>query len=137
MVSRLFKNKFPLFGAHALVAKEITDSGQDFDGMILVAPRHADLPLARNFTNTFKQTFGVSPDWRSMTTYDALQAVVKGLNESDGSRLGLQQRLHDTSFVAQGSSGDVKFSISGDRLVTPSMVKLKCQSGKCEFVLIP
>jgi branched-chain amino acid transport system substrate-binding protein len=129
------KNKFPLFGSAALVAKEITDSGQDFDGMILVTPRHADLPLARNFTNTFKQTFGVNPDWRSMTTYDALQAVAKGLNESDGSRLGLQQQLHNPNFIAQGASGDVKFSISGDRLVTPSIAQLQCQSG-CKFVLI-
>jgi branched-chain amino acid transport system substrate-binding protein len=131
-------NGLPLYGSHSLIAPEILASGQAFEGMIVVTPRHPDLPLARTFTNKFRTTFGVDPNWREMMGYDATIAIATGLQESNGSRNGLQAKLHDPSFsIPNGSSGAIKFSISGDRSVTPSSAQVQCQSGQCKFVLIP
>lgn len=130
-------NTLPLFGSHSLIASEILASGADFNGMTVVTPRHPDLPLARTFTNKFKTVFGVDPNWREMMGYDATMAVATGLKESDGTRNGLQAKLHDFKFsIPNGSSGAIKFSISGDRLVTPCIAQVQCQGSQCKFVLI-
>ncbi len=128
----------PLFGSASLVAEDIIESGQDFQGMILVTPRHHDSPLARNFSNTFKGVFADVPNWRDMMGYDALKAVVVGLNASDGTSKGLAQKLHDPKFsIPNGSSGPIKFSQGVDRIITPTITQVQCQSSKCRFAWIP
>jgi branched-chain amino acid transport system substrate-binding protein len=128
----------PLFGSASLVATDIIESGQDFQGMVLVTPRHPDSPLARNFSNTFKDVFADVPNWRDMMGYDAVKAVVVGLNASDGTSKGLAQKLHDPNFPSiAGSSGPIKFSQGVDRVITPAITQVQCQSGQCKFALIP
>jgi branched-chain amino acid transport system substrate-binding protein len=127
----------PLFGSASLVAADIIESGQDFQGMVLVTPRHPDSPLARNFSNTFKGVFTDSPNWRDMMGYDAAKAVVVGLNASDGTSKGLAQKLHDSNFPSiPGSGGPIKFSQGVDRLITPEITQVQCNV-KCKFAWIP
>jgi branched-chain amino acid transport system substrate-binding protein len=127
----------PLFGSASLVAADIIESGQDFQGMVLVTPRHPDSPLARKFSNTFKSIFADSPNWRDMMGYDALKAVVVGLNASDGTSKGLAQRLHDPNFPSiPGSGGPIRFSQGVDRLITPDITQVQCNV-QCKFVWIP
>jgi branched-chain amino acid transport system substrate-binding protein len=130
--------KLPLFGSHSLVATDILSSGKDFEGMTVVTPRHPDQPLTSNFSKLFKQTFGTEPNWREMTGYDAVKAIAVGLDKSDGTRRGLQQKLHEPNFsIPDGSSGPIKFAQSGDRAVTSSIAQVQCPpSGKCRFKLI-
>jgi branched-chain amino acid transport system substrate-binding protein len=128
----------PLFGSASLVAIDIIESGQAFRGMVLVTPRHSDSPLARDFSNIFKGVFADVPNWRDMMGYDALKAVVVGLNASDGTSKGLAQKLHDPNFPSiPGSSGPIKFSQGVDRLITPAITQVQCQNGQCKFALIP
>jgi branched-chain amino acid transport system substrate-binding protein len=130
--------RLPLFGSHSLVASDILESGRDFEGMVVVTPRHPDLPFASTFSRTFRQIFGLQPNWREMTSYDAVKSIAVGLQQSDGTRAGLQQKLHDPKFtIPDGSSGPIKFSQSGDRLVTPSIAQVQCQASQCKFGLIP
>jgi branched-chain amino acid transport system substrate-binding protein len=130
--------RLPLFGSHSLVASDILDSGKDFEGMTVVTPRHPDQRLASNFSKLFKETFGTEPNWREMTGYDAVKAIAVGLDKSDGTRRGLQQKLHEPNFsIPDGSSGPIKFAQSGDRAVTSSIAQVQCPpSGKCRFKLI-
>jgi hypothetical protein len=116
----------------------LLESGRDFEGMVVVTPRHPDLPFASTFSRTFRQIFGLQPNWREMTSYDAVKSIAVGLQQSDGTRAGLQQKLHDPKFtIPDGSSGPIKFSQSGDRLVTPSIAQVQCQASQCKFGLIP
>jgi branched-chain amino acid transport system substrate-binding protein len=130
--------KLPLFGSHSLVAVDILASGKDFEGMTVVTPRHPDQSLASNFSNLFQETFGNKPNWREMTGYDAVKAIAVGLDKSDGTRKGLQQKLHEPNFsIPDGSSGPIKFSQSGDRAVTSSIAQVECPSNsQCRFKLI-
>jgi ABC-type branched-subunit amino acid transport system substrate-binding protein len=94
--------------------------------------------LAANFTKQFRTVFGLKPSWRDMMGYDAVVSIAIGLAHSDGMRNSLQTTLHNPGFVIpDGSSGPIKFSISGDRLVTPSIAQVVCQDIPCKFALIP
>jgi branched-chain amino acid transport system substrate-binding protein len=126
-----------LFGPYALIAPDILKLGADYEGMILVTPRHPESPLASKFTSQARAIFGEEPTWRDMTTYDATVAIAAGLNMSDGTRYDLQQKLHDPNFSIDGSSGPIKFSQSGDRVITSSIAKVECQGSQCKFALIP
>ncbi len=128
----------PLFGSASLVAKDIIESGQDFQGMVLVTPRHHNSPLARSFSDTFKSIFADVPSWRDMMSYDAVKAVAVGLNASDGTSKGLAQKLHDPNFPSiPGSSGPIKFSQGVDRIITPTITQIECPNSQCKFIWIP
>jgi branched-chain amino acid transport system substrate-binding protein len=132
------KAKLPLFGPHALVATDILNSGKEFEGMIVVTPRHSDQRLATKFSTLFKETFGNEPNWREMTGYDAVKAIAIGLDKSDGTRRGLQQKLYEPNFsIPDGSSEPIKFSKSGDRAVTSVIAQVQCPSNdQCKYKLL-
>jgi branched-chain amino acid transport system substrate-binding protein len=138
-IARVAKQRnLPLFGPHALIAPDILKLGSDFEGMTLVTPRHPESPLASKFTSQTRAIFGTEPTWRDMTTYDATVAIAVGLNISNGTRNDLQMKLHDPNFSIEGSSGPIKFSHSGDRVMTSSISQVQCrQNNQCKFALIP
>jgi branched-chain amino acid transport system substrate-binding protein len=129
--------KLPLFGPHALIAPDILKLGANYEGMILVTPRHPESPLASKFTSQARAIFGEEPTWRDMTAYDATVAIAAGLNMSDGTRYDLQKKLHDPNFSIDGSSGPIKFSQNGDRDMTSSIAQVQCQGTQCKFALMP
>jgi branched-chain amino acid transport system substrate-binding protein len=132
------QRKLPLFGPHALIAPDILKLGADYEGMIVVTPRHPESKLASKFTSQARAIFGEEPTWRDMTAYDATVAIAAGLNMSDGTRNDLQKKLHDPNFSIDGSSGPIKFSQNGDRVMTSSIAQVQCQSNnQCKFALIP
>jgi branched-chain amino acid transport system substrate-binding protein len=129
--------KLPLFGPHALIAPDILKLGANYEGMILVTPRHPESPLASKFTSQARAIFGEEPTWRDMTAYDATVAIAAGLNMSDGTRYDLQKKLHDPNFSIDGSSGPIKFGQNGDRDMTSSIAQVQCQGTQCKFALMP
>ena len=129
------QNGLKLFAPHALIAKKTTTS--DFSNMVLVTPRDAAQPEAQEFTSKYRTVFaGETPDWRSLSSFDSLMSIAVGLEQSNGKRAGLAKKLHEPTFSIKGSSGPIKYSKSGDRAVTPSIVQVKCQGTSCKLELM-
>jgi ABC-type branched-subunit amino acid transport system substrate-binding protein len=73
-----------------------------------------------------------------MLAYDAVKAVVNGLNGSDGTSKSLQKKLHNTKTeFKDGSSGTIKFSGSGNRCIVPLVIQLNCKDNLCKFEFYP
>jgi branched-chain amino acid transport system substrate-binding protein len=130
-------HQLSLFGPHALIAPEIQGSGSIFEGMVVVTPRHPDSPLAKDFSERSRVIFGQEATWRGLSSFDAVKAGAEGWNRSNISRDSIQQQLHDPKFSIPGSSGPIKFSQSGDRLVTSSIAQLQKSGDKYKFILLP
>jgi branched-chain amino acid transport system substrate-binding protein len=107
-----------LLGSPTLNTEQTLEKGGNaVKGMILAVPWHVDNP-----SNTFGKKAvplwqsRTNLTWRSATAYDAAIAIIKGLEQSDGSRTGLQKILSQTkSFTVSGATGEVRFQDNGDR----------------------
>ncbi len=77
--------KKPLLGAGALYGEEILQAGgAALEDMILAVPWFADAPNAKEFARQASRIWGGRQvSWRTATSYDATQAFIKALPESD------------------------------------------------------
>jgi branched-chain amino acid transport system substrate-binding protein len=128
--------KIPLFSSHALFTPHLLRFGQYYHDTILVSPRHPDMPAAKSFSDRSTSLWKTIPTWRTMSSFDALVAIAQGLEQSDNSRAGIKTVLHDPNFKVNGSSGPVKFSIAGDRIVTPTIIRVEPDGDKWKFGLV-
>jgi branched-chain amino acid transport system substrate-binding protein len=106
-----------LLGSPTLNTAQTLEKGKAVEGMILAVPWHVDNP-----SNTFVEKADTlwhsraNLTWRSATAYDATKAIIKGVEQSDGSRTGLQKILSQTKlFTVSGATGEVRFQNNGDR----------------------
>jgi branched-chain amino acid transport system substrate-binding protein len=76
-----------------------------------------------NFSTQAKQLWGGTVNWRTAMAYDATQAIVTALAQTT-QRQDLSKTLRDPGFMAPGASQSIQFLPSGDRQITPILVKV-------------
>jgi branched-chain amino acid transport system substrate-binding protein len=115
------RRRLPLFSSPTLYTQEILkDTGQWVEGMVLPAPWSPE--AYPNYATRTQQLWGATVNWRTAMAYDATQAVIAGLTQSNN-RDGLRQALQDASFSTTGSVDAVRFLPTRDRRLTPILVQ--------------
>jgi len=135
-LARSNRGKLPLYGSTTLYTFQTVKDGQkDVDGLVLPVPWHPETNPGSRFPENARQRWGGIVNWRTATSFDATQAVIAGLRQSN-TREGLQQALKNASFSTAGSSEDVKFLPTGDRAGKPILVQVK-QGGSTGYNFVP
>lgn len=135
-LARINRGKLPLYGSTTLYTFQTLKDGQkDVDGLVLPVPWHPETNPGSRFPENARQRWGGIVNWRTATSFDATQAVIAGLRQSN-TREGLQQALRNASFSTAGSSEDVKFLPTGDRAGKPILVQVK-QGGSTGYNFVP
>lgn len=133
---RINRGKLPLYGSTTMYTIQTVKDGQkDVDGLVLPVPWHPETNPGSRFPENSRQRWGGIVNWRTATSFDATQAVIAGLRQSN-TRFGLQQALRNTSFSTPGASEDVKFLPTGDRAGKPILVQVK-QGGSTGYNFVP
>lgn len=125
-VAQANQGQLALFGSPTLHTAETLESGKaDVNGLVLAVPWHPaefpDNPFPKNAT----KLWGGAVNWRTAMAYDATQAVISGLKQSNKTREGLQKVLSSTWFSVKGATGTVEFLPSGDRVGQGILVKVE------------
>ncbi|MEG4394894.1 ABC transporter substrate-binding protein [Microcoleus sp. BROC3] len=135
-LARINRGKLPLYGSTTLYTFQTLKDGQsDVNGLVLPVPWHPETNPGSRFPENARQRWGGIVNWRTATSFDATQAVIAGLRQSN-TREGLQQALRNPNFSAAGSSEDVKFLPTGDRAGKPILVQVK-QGGSTGYNFVP
>jgi branched-chain amino acid transport system substrate-binding protein len=135
-LARSNRGKLPLYGSTTLYTFQTLKDGQkDVDALVLPVPWHPETNPGSRFPENARQRWGGIVNWRTATSFDATQAVIAGLRQSN-TREGLQQALRNASFSTRGSSEDVKFLPTGDRAGKPILVQVK-QGGSTGYNFVP
>lgn len=139
-IARANQDKLSLFSYSVMYTIQTLYSGQAaVKGMVLTVPWY---PLTSEpFVQKAKTLWGGSVSWRTAMAYDATQAIITGLRQSN-TRNGLQQVLHSPNFLAQSATASttVKFLPSGDSDGTAILVQVQPGNNSgtgYDFVLSP
>jgi branched-chain amino acid transport system substrate-binding protein len=133
------QRKLPLYSSPTLNTKQTLEWGNDVEGLKLVTPWLNPLVTTRgSFSDRAQKLWGAQVSWRTAMSFDAVKAIVAGLQQSDHSRSGLKQQLHAKSFSTSGSAGAVKFLKTGDRDIVPMIAEIKKDvNGQLYFAPLP
>jgi branched-chain amino acid transport system substrate-binding protein len=135
-LARINQGKLPLYGSTTMYTFQTLKDGQkDVDGLVLPVPWHPETNPNNLFPKNASQRWGGVVNWRTATSFDATQAVIAGLKQSN-TRFGLQQALKSPSFSTPGASEDVKFLPTGDRAGKPILVQVKL-GGSSGYNFVP
>ncbi|EGK84345.1 ABC transporter substrate-binding protein [Microcoleus vaginatus PCC 9802] len=135
-LARANQGKLPLYGSSTLYTFQTLKDGQkDIDGLVLAVSWHPETNPGSTFPKNASQRWGGVVNWRTAMSFDATQAVIAGLRQSN-TREGLQQALRNPNFSTPGSSEDVKFLPTGDRAGKPILVEVK-QGGSTGYNFVP
>ncbi|MGI0491622.1 ABC transporter substrate-binding protein [Alkalinema pantanalense CENA528] len=117
-------NPLPVLGGDDVYSPKTLDvtraSGQ---GMVVAVPWHILGRGSQNFATRSRKLWGGDVNWRTVTAYDATQALSAALQQSP-TRKGVQQALTSPSFTVAGASRTISFLPSGDRNVPVQLVKI-------------
>lgn len=135
-LARTNQGKLPLYGSTTMYTFQTLKDGQkSVDGLVLPVPWHPDTNPGSTFPKNASQMWGGVVNWRTATSFDATQAVIAGLKQSN-TREGLQQALKSQIFLASGASDDVRFLPTGDRAGKPILVQVKL-GGSSGYNFVP
>jgi len=110
------QRRLPLFASSAMYTFRTLKDGQDaVRGTVLTAPWHPAAFEGNPFPQQAEQLWGGRVNWRTALAYDAMQAIIAGLQQGNASREGLQQALSRQGFATEGATGNIRFLPSGDR----------------------
>jgi branched-chain amino acid transport system substrate-binding protein len=134
-LARANQGKLALFSSPTMYTIKTLEAGhQAVQGLALVAPWHPQ--VNPSFADRMSQRWRGKVSWRTATAYDATQAMIAGLQQSQR-REGLQQALHNRGFTVEGASGAVSFASSGDRISHPVIVQVQSSGVGYDFVMLP
>ena len=135
-LARANQGKLALYGSSTLYTIQTLKEGQnDINGLVLSVPWHPETNPGNPFPENARQRWGGIVNWRTATSYDAAQAIIAGLQQSN-TRLELQKALRNPSFSATGASENVKFLPTGDRAGKAILVEVK-PGGKTGYTFVP
>ena len=130
------RGKLSLYANTTLYTNQTLKEGQkDVEGLVLPVPWHPETNPGSPFPDNARQRWGGIVNWRTATSFDATQAIVAGLRQSN-TREGLQQALRNPSFSTAGASEEVKFLPTGDRVGKPILVQVK-RAGNTGYKFVP
>jgi branched-chain amino acid transport system substrate-binding protein len=128
------RGRLPLYSSPTLHTYQTLEQGHEIAGLTLVTPwQPPQAAKPDTFANRALRLWGGQVSWRTAMSYDAAIAIFSGLQQSDGTRQGLQQILQRENFSAVGASGIVKFLPTGDRRLPPEIVSVRQHNGKWIF----
>jgi branched-chain amino acid transport system substrate-binding protein len=134
-LARANQGRLALFSSPTMYTIKTLEAGQQaVQGLSLVAPWHPQ--VNPSFADRMSQRWRGKVSWRTATAYDATQAMIAGLQQSQ-SREGLQQVLHSRGFTFEGASGAVSFASSGDGISQPVIVQVQSRGVGYDFVMLP
>jgi branched-chain amino acid transport system substrate-binding protein len=130
------RGRLPLYSSPTLHTYQTLEQGHAVVGLTLVTPwQPSQTAESNSFIDRARRLWGGQVSWRTAMSYDATIAIFTGLQQSDGTRQGLQQALHKSNFSAAGASGTVKFLTTGDRQLQPTIVSVQQRGGKWVFAM--
>jgi branched-chain amino acid transport system substrate-binding protein len=91
--------------------------------MVVAVPWHILSDPTARFPTRSRQLWGSDINWRTVTAYDATQALTAALTIKP-TRTGIQQALTTDGFQANGAAQAVKFLPSGDRNMGVQLVTI-------------
>lgn len=135
-LAQINRGKLSLYANTTLYTNQTLKEGQkDVEGLVLPVPWHPETNPGSSFPDNARQRWGGIVNWRTATSFDATQAIVAGLRQSN-TRQGLQQALRNPSFSTAGASEEVKFLPTGDRVGKPILVQVK-RAGNTGYKFVP
>jgi branched-chain amino acid transport system substrate-binding protein len=117
------KRAMLLAGDDAYAPKTLDLGREQAIDMVVGVPWHIDANRGTPFVQESWKLWGAAVNWRSVTAYDAVQAIGAGLQKNP-TRDGIQQALTTSDFSATGASQMVRFLPSGDRNSGIQLVKV-------------
>ena len=108
------QNRLPLLGNHSLYTSQTTEVGESaVANLVLSAPWLPEVVPNNDFVRASKKLWGGRVNWRTAMAYDATQAIIQGLQQSER-RIGLKSTLTASDFSVRGVIGRFSFQ-QGDR----------------------
>mgnify|MGYP005837178637 CR=1 FL=1 len=124
-VAQANQRRLSLLGSSTLYTIQTLQQGQSaVNGMVLAVAWHPQAFPGNPFARNAVQLWGGEVNWRSATAYDAVQAIVSGLRQSQ-TRQELQKALSSPGFSVNGATGAVQFSSGGDRNGAAILVQIE------------
>ena len=142
----LQKNVFPIAQQNFATAEPLKMMGGDvaysgtvleeeFEGMVVGAFWHIGAADPNSdFIVESRDLWTADVNWVTAMAYDATQSWIEALEQSEfePTRTGLQQILSDSAFLAEGASGEVRFSRNGDRPIASQLVEVASRGASGE-----
>lgn len=124
-VAQTNQGRLALLSSSTLYTFQTLKQGQaDVNGMVLAVGWHPNAIAGNPFPSSAKKLWGGDVSWRTAIAYDATQAIITGLRQSN-TRQGLQKALSNSNFSAKGATGTIQFLPSGDRNGAAILVKIQ------------
>ena len=129
------QRELALFSSPTLYTSKTLQSGQqNVKGLVLPVVWY---PATSQFSETARQLWGGTVNWRTATAYDAAEAIIAGLRQG-ASRKSLQAALRNPTFSTSGAGDSVRFLPTGDREIQPILVQVQPDSTQgYAFVPLP
>ena len=125
-LARANQGQLPLLSTPTLYTLQTLQEGKsDVNGLVFPAAWHPQAHLDRPFSQAARQRWGGEVSWRTATSYDATEAIIAGLQQSQ-TRSGLQQALRSPSFITDGAGDTIRFDPqTGDRKLPIQLVQVQ------------
>ena len=136
-VAQANQRRLSLFGSANMYTIQTLEGQAAVNGMVIAVAWHPNAFPGNPFAGNAVKLWGGQVNWRSATAYDAAEVIITGLKQGN-TRDGLQKALSSPGFSANGATGAVQFSQSGDRNGAAILVQIKPgQSSNTGFDFVP
>ncbi len=123
------KKPLRLLGGNSLYSNStLIQGGDTINGLVIAVPWFRETSQAREFSNQANQQWGAPISWRTATTYDATQALIKSLYRYvNPDREKVLSNLKNINLPPKETSGEqLKFTLEKrDRQGEPILVEVK------------
>ena len=122
-ISKANQQQLPLLGNHSLYTGKTIEQGKKaVIGMVLPSPWLPNATFNYDFPQIARQYWGGKVNFRTAMAYDATNAIIQGLQQSQ-TRSELQSALTHPDFIINGATGEFKFEW-GDRSSTVELAHI-------------
>ena len=127
-----------LGGDDVYTPKTLQIAGEAAEDMVLAIPWHSRSNPDSNFASVARQLWGGEVNWRSAMAYDATQALIAAISQSETpTRLRVRENLSDRDFTTTGANSQVNFLPSGDRFTNIQLVQMQPGNNKFGYEFVP
>ncbi|MBD1909843.1 MULTISPECIES: ABC transporter substrate-binding protein [unclassified Leptolyngbya] len=112
--------------ANLYTPKTLEVGGEEAVGMVMALAWHSEANPNSGFSHRSVELWKAPVSHASATSYNATQAIIEALRrQKNPSREGIQEALRAPNFFANGASGDIRFSPSGDANTATQFVEVR------------
>ncbi len=123
-VVRLNESRLPILGGDDVYSPQTLEATRATgENMVVAVPWHILSNTSKMFAARSRKLWGGDVNWRTVTAYDATQALIIAL-QTNTTRTGIKDALRAPGFSAVGASSPVRFLASGDRTAVIQLVKI-------------